>query len=406
MPELRDRLDQLYQRRGEHYRVEFACKRELASALALVQFDCPVVTITGTNGKTSCAKALAAMYQQAGWQTALFTSPHLQCFNERIQINGTPVSDAYLGDALSAIMDAIGDEPFGFFDITCFAALYLFQQAKPDIVILEVGIGGRYDTVNIVDADVAVITSLGLDHQAILGLTLDDIAWQKAGIMRAQKPVVLGAKMPQVIYDYAKALACPVYEYGLDFNVQADKTIIHASNIACAQQVIQQLQARLAVVSTVLQSWSVLGRLSVFAQVNKPSLLIDVAHNPQSCRALANFIQEIKAQHPILERVVAVVAMLADKDQAASLKPLAGLIDQWYVACVNEPRGFTSAALQAIIQRVVPQAVSQAYDSVAKAVSAMQASATARDLMVVFGSNYTVAEALNTKVLQDYQEVS
>lgn len=346
-----------------------AVKRQIERA-GIAPFNCPVVTVTGTNGKTSCVRLLESAASAAGLRVGAFTSPHLFHFNERIQINQQSVPDHRLLNALLKAQKWVS----GYFCVACLAALDLFAAADLDLIILEVGIGGRYDLTNIIDADIAVITSIGLDHQAVLGDTRDQIAWQKAGIMRPGRPVVIGeADVPPALEQCIREL-----------NVSAYRA---SGCAAMVREIITLLNLELEdeTFHTLVKNTQVTGRL-MHRQSDRCRLLFDVAHNPQATTRLANNLTSKK-------KVKAVVGMLEDKRHVQSLQPLLTIVDHWYLSAPQNSRALPAKQLHAIVQSIT-SAPAVYYDDLAQAFNAAYEDASREDLIVVFGSCYTVAECL------------
>ena len=382
----------------------------------------PVITVTGTNGKGSTCALLEAMFAAAGFRTGLYTSPHLARYNERVRIGGSEATDGELVSAFAAVEEARvpahgTGEPtlLTYFEFGTLAALWLFAHARPDVVVLEVGLGGRLDAVNIVDADVAVVTSLDLDHMDYLGPTRDDIAREKAGIFRAGRPVVCAEPEPPApLSRHAAALGAPVVLLGRDYGYVAEATqwqywgpagrrfgLPHPAlrgahqlaNAATALAVLDLVRTRLPVTGGAIRDGLLAvvlpGRFQVLP--GRPTVVLDVAHNPHAVQVLAAAVGAMGFH----ARTVAVFGMLADKDIAGAVAAIAPRIDAWYVATLPGPRGAGAAALQAILVRagVAPAAI-RAFDDVGAALLAARGDADEADRIIVFGSFLTVAAAL------------
>ena len=385
-----------------------------------VALSCPVVTVGGTNGKGSTCALLEAMAAAAGFRTGLYSSPHLARYNERVRIAGLEATDAELVTAFDAVEDArVGTggapTPLTYFEFGTLAALWLFARAALDVVILEVGLGGRLDAVNIVDADVAVITSIDLDHMEFLGPTREAIAREKAGIFRAGRPVVCAETDPPApLVAHAAALGAPVALLGRDYGYVAAATqweywgpagkrygLPHPAlrgahqlaNAATALAVLDALRVRLPVAGGAIRAGlakvALPGRFQVLP--GRPTVVLDVAHNPHAAQVLAAAAGTMGFH----AQTFAVFGMLADKDIGGVVAAIAPRIDRWYVATLPGPRGADSAALQAILGRagVAPAAV-RAFDDVAAALAAARGDAGEADRIIVFGSFLTVAAAL------------
>lgn len=386
---------------------------DVAEPHGLNQFSIPVITIAGTNGKGSTVASLEAIYCAAGYRVGAYTSPHLLHFNERICVNGQPVSDDSICQAFEQVDQWRDEKSLTYFEFITLAALHIFQQSALDVVLLEVGLGGRLDAVNTVDSDIAVITSIAIDHCAWLGNDREAIGGEKAGILRKNAPLVFGqTDMPRTIATRAQQLDCPVYQFGsaFDAKLHADQCVISLaddshitvnkprlvpSNIAIAAQVTRLLQPRLPVDDEPMVS--AIDRLSVPGRTQEiqvdPQWLVDVAHNPHSVQNLAETLREL----PKPGRCYALFSMLADKDIVQCLTLMKPLVDEWLIAPLHESRALSSAQLndgfkQAEISHY------QCLGSIGEAYQQLQATAQADDRIIVFGSFYTVAKVLALRV--------
>ena len=390
---------------------------EVADRLNLRQFSCPVITVAGTNGKGSTVATIVSIARAAGWQVASYTSPHLMHFHERISCDGAFISDADLVNALDAIEAVRADTSLTYFEHTTLAAFYWFQRQNPDLLVLEVGLGGRLDAVNLVDPSVAVITNIGLDHTDWLGDNLASIAREKAGIMRAGRPVIMGEREPQAaLIEHAQALNAPIWLKGRDYNfaVKAAQgawqygdwhlplpsvALDNAATAIAALQVVAGLAHKPIAVAEIaegLRQTSVTGRMqrlswpqSLIGETPAPELILDVAHNPHG----ANFLWQHLAPLPASGRTIAVFAMLADKDSAGVMASSKPYVDSWCLASLSCPRGQSAAVLAKTAAGIHLTACS-AHDSVAEALASARLQATEHDRIVVFGSFYTVAAVL------------
>ncbi len=377
--------------------------------------SCPVVTVAGTNGKGSTCALLEAMLRGAGYRTGLYTSPHLLAYNERVRLAGVPVADDALIAAFNAVEDARATVPLTYFEHGTLAALWLFARAAPDAVVLEVGLGGRLDAVNIVDPDVAVVTSIDLDHVDYLGPTREDIAREKAGIFRAGRPVVCGEPCPpESLLAHAQVLAAPVSLIGRDYGyIVADaqweywgpggrryglphpalRGAVQLLNAASAITALDLLRERVHVGAGAIRDGLVAVELPGRFQVlpGRPTIVLDVAHNPQAARVLADALGTM-GFHP---RTTAVFGMLADKDIAGVVSAVRSRIDHWHVASLPGPRGASAAMLHAVLLRSgVPPPRVRAFDDVGAALRAASGEAGEADRIAVFGSFLTVGAAL------------
>lgn len=390
--------------------------RELANRLGLGKPAERVVTVTGTNGKGSTCAFIAALMQDREMKVGVYASPHLLRYNERVLINGQQATDAQLCEAFSAVEAARGDTTLTYFEMGTLAALWLFQRAELDAVVLEVGLGGRLDAVNLVDADVAVVTSIGLDHAEYLGDTRDSVAFEKAGILRAGAPALCGdLDPPQPLLDKVAELGCPLYRRGRDFDFSVEEQHwswrgvdaegypvellslplpgLPVENAALALQafVALGLPRDAARIGWALAHTRVAGRLDrhrVRWNAKQLNLLLDVGHNPHAARYLSAHL----AAQPLAGQRLAVFGLLADKDLAGVVAPLAGVVRQWAVAPLKTARSRPAAQLHEQLQNLGADVTSHA--SIADALEAQCEVAGEGDEILVFGSFYCVAEAL------------
>ncbi len=382
---------------------------DVTQRLGLPRIAKKIVTVTGTNGKGSTCAFLASLVAELGLQVGVYSSPHLLRYNERVRINGQDVTDQQLCEAFSVVEHARGDTSLTYFEMGTLAAFWLFAQAELDIVILEVGLGGRLDAVNIVDADVAVITNIGLDHNDWLGDTRDSVAYEKAGIFRAGLPAVCGdIDPPEQILTQAARLNTPLLLRGRDFDLAVSEKSWHWRGVDSQGQPIQlqdipllalpienaavalQVYALLGLdwqPDTVLQGLSharIQGRLqdvSVQWQGRLLHLLLDVAHNPHA----ANYLAERLNSQPIQGRRLAVLGVLDDKDLSGVLDSMQAQIATWAVATLPSPRSCKAEQLAQTLQ--ARDARVKMYQNIAQAM-------TEDDQIIIFGSFFTVAEAL------------
>lgn len=359
----------------------------VAANLSLRSFQVPVITVGGTNGKGTCIAALEAIYCHQGYRVASYTSPHLVRFNERIRIHGHPVTDDMLLQAFEQVAHARQGTSLTFFEFTTLAALWIFNRSHVDAIVLEVGLGGRLDAVNIVDADVAVITSIGLDHMDYLGADLNSIAAEKAGIMRCHKPVICGEGVVQkAIVQRAEQLQAPLYGYGEAFELEADtaqwvwrglnssyqrielplsSSPLNRTAIACAIQAATLLSDILPVSNPALKAGAInrlAGRFSVISE--NPLQVIDVAHNKPAIEALFKKLHE---DYPQAAEVHAVFAMLQNKDILGSIENVREKICTWHLAPLSDDRALSTAELAYLIRTAEPEANIICYQSVREA---------------------------------------
>ena len=389
--------------------------RAVAERMGL-RFDCPVFTVAGTNGKGSTCAMLEAILTQAGFRTGLFTSPHLVRFEERCRIRGQNVDAADLIAAFARVESARAEISLTYFEFTTLVILDTLARAGLDAVILEVGLGGRLDAVNIIDTDCAIITSIDIDHAELLGDTREKIGFEKAGILRTGRPAIVSDPVPpQSVIDRATEIGADLWLLGRDFNYSGDKQqwawagrgrryaglaypalrganqLINASGVLAALTAMrQQLPVTAQAVRNGLALVDLPGRFQVVP--GQPALVLDVAHNPHSVAALALNLDAM-GFYPTTH---AVFGAMADKDLAPMLHRMDPLVDRWYFTDLPTPRAASGAALQAAWQAVTKRtdAVSAVFSTPLDALHAAAAKAQAADRIVVFGSFYTVGGVL------------
>ena len=375
-----------------------------------------VITVAGTNGKGTCVAALENMLCCAGRRTGCYTSPHLYQFNERVRIAGQAVGDAELCRAFSAIEGARGSILLSYFEFATLAAFYLFREAEVEVAVLEVGLGGRLDAVNIIDADVAVITSISLDHTDWLGDDLEAIGREKAGIMRPGRPVICAdTRIPGSVSELASAIGAPMYRLGQEFRAEKGADGLHwrfqgvaasggeeylagplqvtgllPENLAAALQALLLLDMLEEHCVAGLSALSVPGRLEERIHTESGRrLLLDVAHNPAAAGHLAERLSGFRERNPG-SRVAVVMAVMADKDVESMTASLQTGVDIWYIAQVDLARCMPAPE---VAQIVAGQTGEQAavFSTVAEALGAALEATTGQDLVLVTGSFYTVA---------------
>lgn len=376
-----------------------------------------VITVGGTNGKGSSVAMLESILAAAGYRVGAYTSPHLLRYNERVRVAAEEASDEQLCAAFARVDAARGDISLTYFEFGTLAALDIFFGAELDVAVLEVGMGGRLDAVNILDADAALVTTVDIDHAAWLGADREAIGTEKAGIFRAKRPAVYGdVDPPQSVVARARVIGAQFYVYGHDYHVEPDDpagwTWIGGSrrrhalpvphlrggyqykNAAAVLMVLECLSARLPVSQqAVRQGLATVELPGRFHILDSAGLRIcDVAHNPQAARSLASALRDLRCNG----RTHAVFAMLVDKDQHAVVEAMAGEVDVWHVASLDCERGSDASALATVVRDVVGEEHVYVYDNIERALSAAHSMAAAHDRIVVFGSFYTVAATLQS----------
>jgi dihydrofolate synthase / folylpolyglutamate synthase len=384
--------------------------KNIARKLDVLNFVGKVITVGGTNGKGSTVIFLEAILLAAGLKTAAYTSPHVLNYRERIRLNGKDIDENTLCQAFSLVEKARANTVLSYFEFSTLAALVIFKGQNPDVLILEVGLGGRFDAVNVLDSDIAVITTISLDHTSILGDTREAIGYEKSGIIRRLKPVVCGENMPESVYQAASNLKAQLYCLNKDFSyIRKDgywdwcfgekimeklpPLNLPITSAALALMVINLLSQNFMIapsaIVTGLKNAFLIGRFQqlIFAGKN---IIFDVAHNAEAMTLLALNLR----RDGFCGRILAVVSMLKDKDIAASLCPLAKVVDRWYLGALDSPRAANVLQLSQALQEVGVTnftVFSTVYESFEQAIAECQE----KDKIAVFGSFRTVAEILD-----------
>ena len=392
---------------------------EVAKRLGL-RFDCPVFTVAGTNGKGSTCAMLESILGQAGYKTGVYTSPHLVHFEERMRLLGeaAPATKfvAAFAEVESARCQKGSEIALTYFEFTTLAILWALSQEGLDAVILEVGLGGRLDAVNIIDTDCAIITSIDLDHMELLGPDRETIGREKAGIMRTGRPVIVSDPVPpQSVLDRALEIGADLWQVGTDFNVSGDKQqwgwagrgrrysglaypalrganqLVNASGVLAA---LTAMRERLPVTAQAVRNGMAFVELPGRFQIipGQPSLVLDVAHNPHSVAALAANLDAMG----FFPTTHAIFGAMADKDLAPMLAKVGPMIDRWYFTDLPSPRAASGASLQAQwqAQNTRKDASATTHADPMQALDAAIAAADPADRIVVFGSFYTVGGVL------------
>lgn len=390
--------------------------RQVANNLKLSRPAPLVITVTGTNGKGSTCAFIAALLTSQGLNVGCYNSPHLLNYEERISINTHYVTEKMLCDAFTQIEQARNETSLTFFEFGTLAAFLLFEQAQLDAVVLEVGLGGRLDAVNLIDADISVITSIGIDHQEYLGTTREAVAFEKAGIFRSHKPVVCGDPAPPItLIEQAQLKHCPLFIRNKDFDFQKETQNWHwqgldlegnlcqlnalppltlpIENAALALQVFALLDFPLehTTIADTLTKVNVRGRFErhrIHWHGKTVNLLLDVGHNPHAANYLASYL----ASDTLAGDRYAVFGLLQDKDLLGVIAPLLPYISDWAVSALNTPRTNTAESLSIALQS--NSAKVSTCSSITDALELQCNKAMEEDEILVFGSFYVVAEAL------------
>ena len=377
----------------------------------------PVITVAGTNGKGSTCAMLEAMLTAAGYRVGLYTSPHLLRYNERVRIAGREADDAALAAAFARVEAAragiAGDTRLTYFEFGTLAAVDLFLRSAVDVLVLEVGMGGRLDAVNVFDADCAIVTSVGLDHVDYLGATREAIGHEKAGIFRAGKPAVIAEPaVPESVLAHARAIGARPLCFGHEFGYETKgeqwlfwgpagkksglpylglrgRTQLRNASAALAalETVSELLPVSIRHLRQGLAGAELPGRFQLLP--GHPALVLDVAHNPQAAEVLAQNLSDLGP----CSGTTAVFGMLRDKDIAGVVRALAGCIDRWFVCTLAPPRGAQAAELAQSLRQAGVGAVRE-FENPALAYAAACSDCAENDRIVAFGSFHTVADVI------------
>ncbi|MSQ53570.1 MAG: bifunctional tetrahydrofolate synthase/dihydrofolate synthase [Betaproteobacteria bacterium] len=377
----------------------------------------PIIIVGGTNGKGSVCAMLESMLQAAGYRTGLYTSPHLLAYNERVRVDGVPVGDQCLADAFARVEKARAGISLTYFEFGTLVACEVFATAGLDTLILEVGLGGRLDAVNIFDADCAIVTSIGIDHVDFLGATRESIGFEKAGIFRAGRPAICGdPQPPDTLVAHARNIGAKLQVLGNDFGFEGSRQqwrywgkqgaksglappalrgTRQLANASVALAALEELRARIPVsMQAIREGLSLVelpGRFQVMPGV--PCVIVDVAHNPQAAAVLAQNL----ADQGFFPNTRAVIGMLADKDIVGVCLALKGRVDEWHVGGLSGPRAASAAQISHAIEKSGAGGAIVQHESPLAAYAAAKDRSNDNDRIVVFGSFLTVAEFLSAK---------
>ncbi len=385
----------------------------VAERMELLKMPCPLISVAGTNGKGSTVTYLDAIYRAAGYRSCCQFSPHMVRFNERIRLNGTDASDEQILEALAAVEKGRGDISLTYFEYTVLAAVWLYQREDPDVIILEVGLGGRLDACNIWNCDVAVITNIAVDHQRWLGDTREAIGPEKAAIARADRPVIVGdIDPPNSLLEKLGDIGADVHCIARDFSVEPTATgwtyknaegelqlpspalagEWQLANASCAVSAVQALQSQLPVQSEAIAKGLLDAHIAGRYQrgtIDGVDIVMDVGHNPDAARRLASQL-EVDAPKG---KTFAVSAVMADKDVDGILQYLKTSFDGWYLGGLSIDRAMLP---EQYAQQLSAYTVSpvECFDTLEQALDTAVAAASSNDRVVIFGSFYTVAELI------------
>ena len=420
LPEWLSRLESLHPKGQAGIELGLQRAARVKAQLGQTQ-SCPLIIVGGTNGKGSTCAFLEAIYRGAGHRVGCYTSPHLLAYNERVRIDGMPATDALLCAAFARVesaRQAAGDVALTYFEFGTLAAWEVFAAQRAEVVILEVGLGGRLDAVNVYDADCAVVTGIALDHTEWLGDTREAIGFEKAGIYRQGRPAICAdPEPPRSLIDHARAVGADLQLIGRDFGFvreasrwsywgRAGQRRVNLPlpalsgefqfvNASAALAAIEALADRLPVapeaVCRGLEGVTLAGRFQKVRE--RPAVVLDVAHNPQAAAGLAGNLAATEGSG----RTIAVVGMLADKDIAGTLGAVAGEVDVWLMAALDVPRGGPAAVLAAALAGVGGKgAPVECFASPGDAFARAVGLAAENDRIIAFGSFHTVAAVMRS----------
>ncbi|MFZ9642680.1 MAG: bifunctional tetrahydrofolate synthase/dihydrofolate synthase [Candidatus Methylopumilus sp.] len=379
-----------------------------------LQINFPIITVAGTNGKGSTCAMLEHIYHAAGYRVASYSSPHLLRYSERVRVATEEIADQDLIRAFQAVELARQDIQLTYFEYGTLAAMWHFCASKVDVAILEVGLGGRLDAVNVFEPNCAIVTSIDLDHMDFLGDTRELIGAEKAGVFRSNVPAICGdPNPPQSLLDYATKIGAKLARIKVDFDFEAhqqdwryqakDFVLAHIPmpaligdfqlyNAACVITAIQLLQATLAVKQAAIFQGLLTARLHGRYQYlsAKPDVILDVAHNPHAAKSLASNLKNTETTG----RTIAVFAMLADKDIAGVVQALADEIDVWYVSGISHVRGADGELIKRLVHDQLPYASIRLFEGIANAYEQACIDADENDRIIILGSFFTVAEVM------------
>lgn len=408
-------IDWLHRLERLHYKaIDMGLERvsQVAQRLNLLS-DLPFIfTVSGTNGKGSTVAFLESVLLAHGYHVGVYTSPHLIDFNERVRIDGVPCDDGALIAAFEQIESVRGDISLTYFEFTTLAAMLVFKQRGLDVLVLEVGLGGRLDAVNVWDADVAMVTSIDLDHQQFLGDTREKIGLEKIGIGRAGRPLLMGEPdAPELVLDAARSLGCRLLQIGVEFGGERDETGgwwfhgVDAAGVAVSwhdlpsthlywRNALIALQALLlspfklepGLTASSLACTTLTGRQQIVQK--NPAVMLDVGHNPHAANHLAKSLLRTTYHH-----VYCVIGMLGDKAVANTLMELLPVVDRWYPATLTGPRGLDGASIGSMLLEA-GALTAPAAESPRQAYRIALREARKEDLILVFGSFYTIADVI------------
>lgn len=373
------------------------------------------ITVAGTNGKGSCVALLEAMYRAQGYKVGAYTSPHILRYSERIRIDGEAVADEMICEAFERIDQGRDDTSLSYFEFGTLAALDIFARNQLDVQLLEVGLGGRLDAVNIIDPDVALVSTIALDHVDWLGDNVEQIAREKAGIFRVATPAIIGDdKVPADLLAAAEDKSALIMQYGCQFNyrktndgwdwvgagrvlknlpVPAFKGEHQYRNASAAIMAVHCLQPRLPIDESAIRHGlnhaKLVGRFQLITE--EPAVLLDVGHNPQAVQTLLDYLQ---SDFPAV-KIRAVFAMMKDKDIASVIALMCERVAEWYLAPLSNPRAANPEMLQELFRQQQIGNVHAGYNNFSAAFDAARRDSLPNEMILIFGSFFLVSEYLS-----------
>ena len=383
-----------------------------------------VITVAGTNGKGSTVSFLESILSNTNYNVGTFTSPHILKYNERIKINQKEIDDESLLDVFELIDKKRGSTTLTYFEFATLSAFYLFSKSDLDVAVLEVGLGGRLDATNIIDSDISIITSIGIDHTEFLGSTIDSIALEKAGVMRPfKKSIFAQDKPPAALFQYAKNNSVNLLVHNNDYSVTRNAKTwgIKSKNITIENipnlKMIGDYQYNYAAASTMalaeilpecisddnqtkeaLCNTQISGRFQYLKK--SPDIILDVAHNEDASKSLARNIKNIG-----YKKIIAVLGILADKDVYSIVEPFSSFINHWHIGTIDSERGMNSDEIKYRINSLFKNSLSiSTYSSISSAFISAVNSQDNDTLILAYGSFYTVSEVLKSNIINVYKD--
>ena len=380
-----------------------------------------IITVAGTNGKGSTVSFLESVLSKKKYRVGTFTSPHILRYNERIKINGKEIDDQSLLETFEMINERRGDTTLTYFEFATLSAFYLFSKSNLDVAVLEVGLGGRLDATNIVDSDVSIITSIGIDHTEFLGNTIDSIALEKAGVMRPFKKCIYAqSKPPAALLKYAKNKSVnlqihdndyQLIRYNSNWSIRSKELNINtipnlkmigdyqynyaAASLLALAEILPDCVKDHDNIKVALSETEIYGRFQFLSK--SPDIILDVAHNEDAARGLSENIKKRE-----YDKIEVVLGVLADKDVYSIVEPFSNLVDHWHIGTINSERGMNADEIKYRINSIYKNKLSMGtYASVTSAFNQAKSNQKKDSLLLVYGSFYTVSEVLRSYMFEE-----